>query len=77
VRSFFGATAVAFVATLGLAQAASAATSGQRHLGTPEQQARAAQWNQQHSFVVPEAWNVVRPFAEFVPSGFVAISRSW
>ena len=49
-----------------------------KHLGTTEQRDRAAAWNRsQTTPIMPSSvrnWDPLRPFSEFEPTGFVAIS---
>lgn len=61
--------------TIGLCFAGSINAAEQnihKHLGTKEQQARAAQWNRTHSGRRSHAtWNVQRPFSEIENTGYV------
>lgn len=51
------------------------AASKNTHLGTPEQQAAAIEWNRGHMRLLSDLnWQVQRPFSEIEKTGYVAIS---
>jgi len=84
VRSFIGASTLAFAVSFGfgiatVGHAAVQSRSDQpiiikQHLGNALHRQKATFWNEQHAVTAPAAWSVQRPFAEFEKTGFVAIS---